>query len=58
MFFVILGYNSFFIGLWTFRFLSAIFRMHVEKLRKLKIFRCLRYIDISDYEKEVEEIIV
>jgi hypothetical protein len=45
-----------FLFLWTVRFLSAIFRLHLDGLRSLRVCRCLRYIDISDYDKEVWEI--
>jgi hypothetical protein len=45
-----------FIFLWSFRFLSAIIRLHLDGLRTLRVCRCLNYIDISDYDKEVWEI--
>jgi hypothetical protein len=53
---VVLVLNGLFIALWLFRFLSAIFRLHLDGLRRFRVCRCLRYIDISDYDKEVWEI--
>ncbi len=51
---VVITANSLFWTLWLYRMIVVTFRLSIEKLQKLKICIWLKYVDIYNYEQDLQ----
>eukprot|EP00347_Sterkiella_histriomuscorum_P003887 403362564 len=53
LFLVILFYNIYFLAYWLLMFVSILFRIHAQKLIKLRFLRFIQIFNLKDYESDL-----
>ncbi|TNV74882.1 hypothetical protein FGO68_gene8180 [Halteria grandinella] len=54
LFLIVLGYNVFFLVVWTRQFLNVLVRVHYHKIKSSQYCRCLKRLRIDDYDKNLK----